>query len=280
MATITGYLPIILPDLDTGSGYNFTDFRFEEATFVSETSTIVVIGYENRQAVVTGSFSRNHFGELVGDVSSIEFLRDGSLEFTLSDFQYRAEYFFNYEGGIETHRLVSIFRDDDIVTGSDGNDLIHTYKGPDTIYGGYGNDKLDGGYGRDVIYGNQGHDRIEGGVNDDSLYGGGGRDRIFGGDGDDLIVGGTQKDALHGGRGADTFVFSNASGKDRIKDFKAKNDNEKIDLSSVDAIGGWKDLKKNHMSTKGNNVVIEFDKNEIVLVNTNIKHLDSEDFIF
>ncbi|WP_341989142.1 calcium-binding protein [Azorhizobium sp. AG788] len=93
----------------------------------------------------------------------------------------------------------------------------------DTLYGGAGLDVLMGGAGRDYLRGGEGNDALLGGDGHDSLRGGGGDDRLEGGWGNDYLVGGT---------GADTFVFDALnSSRDRILDFQAGADGDKIELS-------------------------------------------------
>src|SRR5262249_43920022 len=46
--------------------------------------------------------------------------------------------------------------DDQVITGSDGNDLLSGSAGNDTIDGGYGTDQIDGGSGNDHLIGDSG----------------------------------------------------------------------------------------------------------------------------
>ena len=87
-----------------------------------------------------------------------------------------------------------------------------------------------GGSGNDTLTGNTANNRLEGGA---------GADRLSGGAGNDTLVGGAGADNLTGGAGRDLFDF-NALGelglggqRDLITDFK--RDEDKIDLSSIDA---------------------------------------------
>lgn len=132
----------------------------------------------------------------------------------------------------------------DTLNGQKGNDLIFGRGAYDQIKGGEGNDTIDGGAAGDSIDGGSGNDKILGGDGNDTLNGQSGSDQIEGGDDYDRINGGAGKDVLIGGSGFDLFIFSDPgdSGKgsknrDVIKDF-AKNDEEKIDLSLIDAMAG------------------------------------------
>lgn len=97
---------------------------------------------------------------------------------------------------------------------------------------------LEGGGDVDILYGRSDNDTLRGGLDADDLDGFGGNDQLMGdegndqlagGTGNDLIVGGTGNDHLTGGTGRDTFVFTNSSGRDYVKDFQTNTD--KIDLS-------------------------------------------------
>jgi hypothetical protein len=66
-----------------------------------------------------------------------------------------------------------------------------------------------------------GDDFIWGGSGDDRLFGSSGLDKLFGGDGRDRLSGDVGDDSLWGGRGADIFVIGQASGYDRLMDFRS-----------------------------------------------------------
>jgi serralysin len=107
----------------------------------------------------------------------------------------------------------------------------------DTLTGGNGNNKLEGMDGKDVLNGRDGNDR---------LFGGNGGDNLHGGDGNDKLIGGQGQDLLEAGSGADTFIFQkpgdSAVGdkRDVIGDF-TEAQNDRIDLSAIDAIKGGSD---------------------------------------
>ncbi|WP_176552658.1 beta strand repeat-containing protein [Testudinibacter sp. TR-2022] len=68
----------------------------------------------------------------------------------------------------------------------------------------------------------------------DVLKGLGGNDTINGGAGNDIIYGGAGNDVLTGGAGNDWFVWTyGETGNDRITDFGANGDKDRIDLSDV-----------------------------------------------
>lgn len=207
--------------------------------------------------------------------------------------------------------------DADILRGSNGNDALYGELGNDRLEGGYGvdtlkggagndrlfgggdSDRLEGGYGNDLLAGEGGNDRLEGGIGndtlgggagddfvigqngDDRIFGGVGNDTIGGGAGSDTIIGGTGNDRIFGGTNSDTFIFAGSFGRDTIFDFEARNNAEKIDLSGVSSITSFNDLRANHMSSQGGDVIINAGGgNTIRLVDVSLGDLGSADFIF
>ncbi len=102
----------------------------------------------------------------------------------------------------------------DTAIGGSGNDRIFGGAGNDRILGGSGHDHLDGGAGRDTIHGDAGHDGVIGGAGNDLLYGDAGDDTLTGGDGNDRAYGGPGNDRVFGGRGNDLLV--GGPGADRL----------------------------------------------------------------
>ena len=144
------------------------------------------------------------------------------------------------QGPGETN-IVSGTEGDDIIVGSlhkdqinggGGNDLICGLPGDDVILGGAGDDTIYGQGGQDRIFGGSGSDEIWGGFHDDEIYGGDGADKIYaqsgqdevyGGPGDDFIHGGIQRDFLHGEDGDDEM---HASGGEDV--LYGENDNDTL----------------------------------------------------
>lgn len=106
---------------------------------------------------------------------------------------------------------------DDLLAGGDGNDLILGFDGDDEIDGGLGNDELLGESGVDLILGGDGNDLIEGGDASDMLGGGPGDDLLFGGPGEDVLRGGSGSDVLSGGNEND-LLFGNGGGDNLLGD--------------------------------------------------------------
>ncbi|MGD2183817.1 choice-of-anchor I family protein [Lusitaniella coriacea] len=111
--------------------------------------------------------------------------------------------------------------DDDVIFGTDGNDVLRGDRDSRSAGGSIGGD--------DIIYGGAGRDRIGGKGGNDRLFGEEGNDKIWGDDGDDLLWGGLGNDILtgddfSGGQGNDTFVLSVGEGTDTIVDFNLGED--------------------------------------------------------
>ncbi|MEO1689714.1 MAG: hypothetical protein AAFU61_17615, partial [Pseudomonadota bacterium] len=151
----------------------------------------------------------------------------------------------------------------------------------DEIRGFRGDDVVDGGDDRDMLWGGRGADTVRGGRDSDALFGGRGADTLSGGIGNDRLEGGRGPDELSGGIGGDDFIFAGRFGRDVVKGFEARNDQEDIDLSGVAAIEDWKDLVENHLSKRGKDVLIrDGEGSVIVLEKANFRQLDAADFIF
>jgi len=114
----------------------------------------------------------------------------------------------------------------------------------DILLGSEEDNLIKGGKGDDRIYGLDGDDEIIGGAGNDTIHAGSGDDVVVGGGGDDNITGRLGADLLTGGKGDDTFVYLNPvdgefdSGLDKgtrdvITDFGKGND--LLDFSGMDA---------------------------------------------
>jgi Ca2+-binding RTX toxin-like protein len=141
-----------------------------------------------------------------------------------------------------------------------------------------GADQMTGSAGNDVILGFAGDDTLKGAGGHDGLNGGSGNDTIFGGGGNDTIFGSAGRDRLSGDAGNDIFDFdriadsaSGASTRDAITDFNFGND--RIDLSSIDAIPGGSNSAFSFIGTAafsglGQVRVAQSGSNALVQVNT------------
>lgn len=170
--------------------------------------------------------------------------------------------------------------DDDRLNGNAGHDKLKGGSGDDELRGGSGQDKLIGNSGNDRLFGDGDNDTLKGGSGNDQLYGGAQDDSLNGGSGNDTLDGGQGNDVLKGGSNTDVFVFANGHGHDRIADFNAKNDLEKIDLSGLSGFDDFQDVQDAANQT-GRHVTIDTgDDSSILLSNVALKHLDASDFLF
>ncbi|HET8720030.1 MAG TPA: hypothetical protein VFM64_03435, partial [Candidatus Nitrosotenuis sp.] len=142
--------------------------------------------------------------------------------------------------GTEGNDVLQGTNDDDLIIGLGGNDKIHGKKGNDCIIGGDGDDKIWGGQGDDIIStgngnnrinGNQGKDTItagsgndwiSGGQEDDTINAGDGDNKVNGNQGDDSITTGSGNDWVSGGQGDDTIHAG--AGNDKIFGKQGKDD--------------------------------------------------------
>jgi Ca2+-binding RTX toxin-like protein len=111
--------------------------------------------------------------------------------------------------------------DDDLLTGTSGNDTINAGDGNDVVNAGDGNDTITGGNGNDTLNGEAGNDTLTGGAGNDTIDGGTGVDTaIFSGnyasytitrsgDGSSLTVAGT--DGTDTVSGVEVLTFDNVN---------------------------------------------------------------------
>ncbi|OSP54243.1 DUF4347 domain-containing protein [Pseudoruegeria sp. SK021] len=138
-----------------------------------------------------------------------------------------------------------------------------------TIAGGTGNDTLTGGASGDIFYGGTGNDVMFGGAGNDALIGSTGNDFLEGQAGDDFYL---------GGAGADSFAWSNAFGKDVVKDYADGTD--RLDFTGHSTINALSDLR---ITQDGANTVLHEVGNaahQITLVGVTATDLGISDFDF
>lgn len=108
------------------------------------------------------------------------------------------------------NNLSTILGGDDVLTGSQVNEILNGFMGADT---------MDGGGGNDIMNGNQGNDTLDGGAGNDIVRGGKGDDIVRGGAGNDFVSGDMGNDTVSGGSGADIFHIFTGAGLDTVTDF-------------------------------------------------------------
>ena len=260
---------------------NYVDYPYYLAYIIDRATRITTYSNELSEDVAQQDYEELGFDQLLKTAEGYEDLADGD-DIVGNDRD-------NTLNGTEGNDLITGLGGDDTINGRDdgdvlrgntGQDLIKGGDGFDFLLGGRGNDKLRGQKDGDSLQGGRGKDNLKGGSGDDLLDGGRGADVLIGGRGADDLIGGKQNDILKGGKGSDDFIFKGKFGKDVILDFNAKNRNEDIDLSGVDQIKNFRDLSNNHMSQKGDDVMIKASKNSILIEDTDLSDLGANDFIF
>lgn len=167
-----------------------------------------------------------------------------------------------------------------VYNGTSKRDVLAGSAHDEIMFGKGGNDRLKGAGGADDLLGGGGNDTLNGGGGADRLVGGNGKDTLNGGGGADVLDGGKGNDLLRGGAGADVFVFAKGFGRDTIADFNPVGAREKIDVSAIGSIRGWADLKNNHLSADGDDLLVTAGANSIRLVGLELGDLGRNDFIF
>jgi Ca2+-binding RTX toxin-like protein len=197
--------------------------------------------------------------------------------------------------------------------GQGGNDFIQGHGGADLIQGGDGNDDwLDGGVGADTIdggvgvndvaaYGSSavavsldlqsatytggdatgdtltGIEGLSGSALNDIISGNALANRLLGQGGNDTIAGRGGADFLSGGNGDDTFVFTDDGGADQIADFDDfGNDIIQLSIAGVTTFANVAAV----MTQSGADVLIDFATTDILLTNTTLATVQSDDFAF
>jgi len=125
---------------------------------------------------------------------------------------------------------------------------------------------LLGGKDRDGT-GNAGSNSLHGNRGDNLLRGMGGEDVLSGGKGDDRLV---------GGAAADIFVFNTKDGHDVIADFQ---DGKDVIMSNrVTSDVDFDDLVANHLTVQGDDLLIRYGKDTLLIENIDKSDLDFADF--
>jgi Ca2+-binding RTX toxin-like protein len=105
----------------------------------------------------------------------------------------------------------------DVITGSDGDDLVlagaendtvQLGEGNDIVLAGLGNDTATGGQGSDLMSGGSGNDNLSGNNGQDVVVGNAGNDLLNGDNGNDVLIDGLGSDVANGGNGNDLFLAS------------------------------------------------------------------------
>jgi hypothetical protein len=110
-----------------------------------------------------------------------------------------------------------------------------------------------------------------------TLVGNKGDNDLSGGDGDfDTLSGGAGRDILGGGAGDDFFFFRKNSDIEIVRDF---SDGDRIEIDFLEAYQ-LDNLFAKHLEQKGDNLVIAYGDDKLILRDTDLNELSQDDFIF
>ncbi|MFT7460901.1 MAG: Ca2+-binding RTX toxin-like protein, partial [Planctomycetota bacterium] len=125
----------------------------------------------------------------------------------------------------------------DILNGAAENDNLRGGSGNDDLAGNDGDDVLKGGSGNDTLSGSEGDDTLKGNKDNDYLIGGEGDDNLNGGSGNDVLLGGAGNDILKGGAGDDVFIYDSLDqkieGDTGIDTLRLIASGENLDLTQI-----------------------------------------------
>lgn len=225
----------------------------------------------------------NDFDEKSGNHDMVQFLNVSSIEITnlqrlsndlvfhygTSDQLIVSNYFedknnqiekFNFSDGVSwdeaviNSKVVTAGKTSDLYQWGyhDDMNLLSGSEGGDVLVGSLLDDLMEGGDGDDNLSGKAGHDLLVGGAGDDIL---------FGGDDSDVLEGGAGNDLLGGGSGSDLYLFASGDGSDSIGDFDTTTGNhDKVlfaDMASTEI---------NSLQKLNNDLVISFGKSDQLTV--------------
>lgn len=116
-------------------------------------------------------------------------------------------------------------------------------------------------------------------------------DKVVGTGGEDIIDGRAGDDKLYGKWASDIFVFSTGYGKDKIMDGvfmrydpNYDSENDMIDLSGLESVRNYRDLVRNHMTIRDDDIIIDGKNGDILVLKDSyhfwMDEVDKEDFIF
>jgi hypothetical protein len=166
-------------------------------------------------------------------------------------------------------------RGDDHVDAGAGNDTVFAGHGDDHVEGGAGNDDLHGEEGDDLVEGGTGNDDVDGGSGNDGLAGGDGNDELEGGHGRDFIVSGAGRDKMEGGQGQDKFVIRPGTGVDTVEDLHS---NDRLDLRDFNFASGEAVIAA--FQQRGRDAVLDLGNGDkVILKDTRVSELEAEQFI-
>ncbi|MEA5572729.1 glycerophosphodiester phosphodiesterase family protein [Calothrix sp. UHCC 0171] len=141
--------------------------------------------------------------------------------------------------GSDKDELFAAGAGNNTIYGNEGQNIFIAGNGNNIAYGGSGNDVFFFGNGNNLIYANEGINKITTGSGNDLIYGGSQADVIYSGVGDDLIYAnegnnvisaGTGNNTVYSGSGSDRFILDTGVGSTTIFNYGS---NDQISLGST-----------------------------------------------
>ena len=160
-------------------------------------------------------------------------------------------------------------KEDDVLSGTSGTDILLGGNGEDVLDGGAGNDLLSGGNGEDTLYGGAGNDLLSGGNGSDSLDGGAGNDLLDGGNGNDSLDGGSGSDIVLAGNGNDdaNFTWSENTDSTNYYDGGKGFDTLQLTLTSAEFALAQEDIAAFNAFLKTGGYIFQFQSFDLTVRN-------------
>jgi len=170
---------------------------------------------------------------------------------------------------MESLTLISGTKEDDVLSGTSGTDILLGGNGEDVLDGGAGNDLLSGGNGEDTLYGGDGNDLLSGGNGSDSLDGGAGNDLLDGGNGNDSLDGGSGSDIVLAGNGNDdaNFTWSENTDSTNYYDGGKGFDTLQLTLTSAELELAQEDIAAFNAFLKSGGYIFQFQSFDLTVRN-------------
>jgi len=147
--------------------------------------------------------------------------------------------------------LISGTKEDDVLSGTSGTDIL---------LGGNGEDVLDGGAGNDLLLGGNGSDSLDGGAGNDLLDGGNGNDSLDGGSGSDIILAGNGSDDAN-------YTLSENTGSTNYYDGGKGFDTLQLTLTSAEMALAQEDIAAFNAFLKSGGYLFQFQSFDLTVRN-------------
>ncbi|WP_099867104.1 DUF4214 domain-containing protein [Pararhizobium haloflavum] len=119
----------------------------------------IVVSNGVHTAYYYGSFSYDYYGDVYGTLNAVDYYEGNTLTFAADDFAVDANDFAYLVNTNQAQTAIDfVMAGNDVVEGSNGDDVITAYTGNDTLYGNDGDDEFFAGAGANDIDGGRGLD--------------------------------------------------------------------------------------------------------------------------